>query len=165
MMDLQLLSIVHISKVDFWFCCIHLLGWDKALSHAFGFENGSCKKHWNCSVSSHLTRWPSLWSTFQLFLTSDKIKENPSFIIAHELFLYLHVAPLFCSYAICGDQTIKKIANTRPSTKARLANVDGVNMVCFDNLSGISLWLFVSLCLFWIVFWKFQLSVTQYTQA
>ncbi|KAJ8649290.1 hypothetical protein MRB53_002313 [Persea americana] len=31
-------------------------------------------------------------------------------------------------YAICGDQTIKKIANTRPSTKARLANVDGVNM-------------------------------------
>lgn len=30
-------------------------------------------------------------------------------------------------YAICGDQTIKKIAKTRPSTKARLANIDGVN--------------------------------------
>ncbi|KAL5580452.1 hypothetical protein UlMin_012894 [Ulmus minor] len=30
-------------------------------------------------------------------------------------------------YAICGDQTIKKIALTRPSTKARLANIDGVN--------------------------------------
>ncbi|KAJ4719262.1 ATP-dependent DNA helicase [Melia azedarach] len=30
-------------------------------------------------------------------------------------------------YALCGDQTIKKIALTRPSTKARLANIDGVN--------------------------------------
>ncbi|KAL5759023.1 hypothetical protein ACOSP7_021634 [Xanthoceras sorbifolium] len=30
-------------------------------------------------------------------------------------------------YAICGDQTIKRIALTRPSTKARLANIDGVN--------------------------------------
>lgn len=30
-------------------------------------------------------------------------------------------------YAICGDQAIKKIASTRPSTKARLANIDGVN--------------------------------------
>ncbi|KAG4387360.1 hypothetical protein AAZX31_11G210000 [Glycine max] len=30
-------------------------------------------------------------------------------------------------YAICGDQTIKKIALPRPSTKARLANIDGVN--------------------------------------
>ncbi|XP_022642316.1 uncharacterized protein LOC106776266 isoform X2 [Vigna radiata var. radiata] len=30
-------------------------------------------------------------------------------------------------YAICGDQTIRKIALTRPSTKARLANINGVN--------------------------------------
>ncbi|KAG9152501.1 hypothetical protein Leryth_016425 [Lithospermum erythrorhizon] len=30
-------------------------------------------------------------------------------------------------YAICGDQTLQKIALTRPSTKARLANIDGVN--------------------------------------
>ncbi|KAK7301998.1 hypothetical protein RJT34_12875 [Clitoria ternatea] len=30
-------------------------------------------------------------------------------------------------YALCGDQTIRKIALTRPSTKARLANIDGVN--------------------------------------
>ncbi|KAI8523388.1 hypothetical protein RHMOL_Rhmol13G0069300 [Rhododendron molle] len=30
-------------------------------------------------------------------------------------------------YALCGDQTLKKIALTRPSTKARLANIDGVN--------------------------------------
>ncbi|KAJ8751579.1 hypothetical protein K2173_016825 [Erythroxylum novogranatense] len=30
-------------------------------------------------------------------------------------------------YAICGDQTIKRISLTRPSTKARLANIDGVN--------------------------------------
>lgn len=30
-------------------------------------------------------------------------------------------------YALCGDQTVKKIALARPSTKARLANIDGVN--------------------------------------
>lgn len=30
-------------------------------------------------------------------------------------------------YAICGDQTVKRIVLTRPSTKARLANIDGVN--------------------------------------
>ncbi|KAK2644672.1 hypothetical protein Ddye_019867 [Dipteronia dyeriana] len=30
-------------------------------------------------------------------------------------------------YAVCGDQTLKQIALTRPSTKARLANIDGVN--------------------------------------
>jgi superfamily II DNA helicase RecQ len=38
-----------------------------------------------------------------------------------------------CRYAICGDQTIKKFAVTRPSTKARLANIDGVNQVCLNN--------------------------------
>ncbi|XP_065880373.1 uncharacterized protein [Euphorbia lathyris] len=30
-------------------------------------------------------------------------------------------------YAVCGDQTMKRIALTRPSTKARLANIEGVN--------------------------------------
>ncbi|KAJ4817025.1 ATP-dependent DNA helicase recQ [Rhynchospora pubera] len=30
-------------------------------------------------------------------------------------------------YAICGDQTIFKITKIRPSTRARLANIDGVN--------------------------------------
>ncbi|MFS7903155.1 putative DNA helicase [Helianthus anomalus] len=30
-------------------------------------------------------------------------------------------------YAVCGDLTLKKIVATRPSTKARLANIDGVN--------------------------------------
>uniref|UniRef100_A0A2N9HLW9 HRDC domain-containing protein n=1 Tax=Fagus sylvatica TaxID=28930 RepID=A0A2N9HLW9_FAGSY len=30
-------------------------------------------------------------------------------------------------YAVCGDETIKIIALRRPSTKARLANIDGVN--------------------------------------
>ncbi|XP_042514697.1 probable ATP-dependent DNA helicase RecQ [Macadamia integrifolia] len=30
-------------------------------------------------------------------------------------------------YAICSDQTIQNIARTRPSSKARLANIDGVN--------------------------------------
>ena len=35
----------------------------------------------------------------------------------------------FSRYAICGDQTIIKITKTRPSTQARLANIDGVNQV------------------------------------
>ncbi|XP_047322421.1 ATP-dependent DNA helicase RecQ-like [Impatiens glandulifera] len=30
-------------------------------------------------------------------------------------------------YAICSDETLKRLALTRPSTKARLANIDGVN--------------------------------------
>ncbi|CAN6468404.1 unnamed protein product [Victoria cruziana] len=30
-------------------------------------------------------------------------------------------------YAICSDQTIERLAKIRPSTKARLANIDGVN--------------------------------------
>ncbi|XP_073040395.1 uncharacterized protein [Primulina eburnea] len=30
-------------------------------------------------------------------------------------------------YALCGDQTLRRIAATRPSTRARLANIDGVN--------------------------------------
>ncbi|KAH9620539.1 hypothetical protein KSS87_012645 [Heliosperma pusillum] len=30
-------------------------------------------------------------------------------------------------YAVCGDATLKKIALVRPSTKVRLANIDGVN--------------------------------------
>ncbi|CAI9770713.1 unnamed protein product [Fraxinus pennsylvanica] len=30
-------------------------------------------------------------------------------------------------YAICGDQTLRRIALTRPSSRARLANIDGVN--------------------------------------
>lgn len=30
-------------------------------------------------------------------------------------------------YAVCGDDTVKKISLLRPSTKARLANIDGVN--------------------------------------
>uniref|UniRef100_A0A1D1YAD1 ATP-dependent DNA helicase n=1 Tax=Anthurium amnicola TaxID=1678845 RepID=A0A1D1YAD1_9ARAE len=31
-------------------------------------------------------------------------------------------------YAVCGDQTIKKITKIRPSTRARLSNIDGVNL-------------------------------------
>lgn len=31
-------------------------------------------------------------------------------------------------YAICGDQTMRRMVKIRPSTKARLANIDGVNM-------------------------------------
>lgn len=39
----------------------------------------------------------------------------------------LAIAADTAPYAICGDQTLKRIALTRPSTKARLANIDGVN--------------------------------------
>ncbi|RDX94035.1 hypothetical protein CR513_23629, partial [Mucuna pruriens] len=38
-------------------------------------------------------------------------------------------------YALCGDQTIRKIALTRPSTKARLANIDGVNQKLSQGLN------------------------------
>ncbi|KAK1312755.1 ATP-dependent DNA helicase Q-like 3 [Acorus calamus] len=37
-------------------------------------------------------------------------------------------------YAICGDQTIKKITKIRPSTKVRLANIDGVNQVSYVHI-------------------------------
>ncbi|GFZ01790.1 hypothetical protein Acr_15g0003990 [Actinidia rufa] len=37
-------------------------------------------------------------------------------------------------YAICGDQTLKKIALTRPSTNARLANIDGVNQAAISKV-------------------------------
>jgi len=37
--------------------------------------------------------------------------------------------PTCFRYAICGDQTIRNFAKMRPSTGARLANIDGVNQV------------------------------------
>ncbi|CAL5061003.1 unnamed protein product [Urochloa decumbens] len=40
-------------------------------------------------------------------------------------------------YAICGDQTIRNFAKTRPSTGARLANIDGVNQHFMSRFSGI----------------------------
>ncbi|VAH42145.1 unnamed protein product [Triticum turgidum subsp. durum] len=36
-------------------------------------------------------------------------------------------------YAICGDQTLRHFAKIRPSTGARLANIDGVNQVSLSN--------------------------------
>ncbi|KAL6516412.1 hypothetical protein OROGR_019717 [Orobanche gracilis] len=30
-------------------------------------------------------------------------------------------------YALCGDQTLRRITSMRPSTRARLANIDGIN--------------------------------------
>lgn len=44
---------------------------------------------------------------------------------------------LICRYAICGDQTIKSIAKIRPSNRARLANIDGVNQVNLDLLNSL----------------------------
>ncbi|RLM87531.1 hypothetical protein C2845_PM04G34160 [Panicum miliaceum] len=39
-------------------------------------------------------------------------------------------------YAICGDQTIRSFAKMRPSTGARLANIDGVNQHFVSRFSG-----------------------------
>ncbi|KAI3829909.1 hypothetical protein L1987_04040 [Smallanthus sonchifolius] len=39
-------------------------------------------------------------------------------------------------YAVCGDLTLKKIVATRPSTKARLANIDGVNQHLVTTYGG-----------------------------
>ncbi|XP_020273084.1 uncharacterized protein LOC109848140 isoform X2 [Asparagus officinalis] len=39
-------------------------------------------------------------------------------------------------YAICGDETIVKIAKIRPSTRARLANIDGVNQHFVSKYGG-----------------------------
>jgi hypothetical protein len=39
------------------------------------------------------------------------------------------VNPAYYRYAVCGDQTIRNFAKMRPSTGARLANIDGVNQV------------------------------------
>jgi hypothetical protein len=35
-------------------------------------------------------------------------------------------------YDICGDQTIRNFAKMRPSTGARLANIDGVSQVLLN---------------------------------
>lgn len=35
----------------------------------------------------------------------------------------------FHRYAICNEKTLQKIAKSRPSTEARLRNIDGVNQV------------------------------------
>ncbi|KQJ86192.1 hypothetical protein BRADI_4g03880v3 [Brachypodium distachyon] len=40
-------------------------------------------------------------------------------------------------YAICGDQTLRHFAKIRPSTGARLANIDGVNQHFVRHYSGI----------------------------
>ncbi|WOL01871.1 hypothetical protein Cni_G10590 [Canna indica] len=43
-------------------------------------------------------------------------------------FLKLYDNVFLCNrYAICGDETIKRLTKLRPSTKARLANMDGIN--------------------------------------
>ncbi|XP_051213624.1 uncharacterized protein [Lolium perenne] len=39
-------------------------------------------------------------------------------------------------YAICGDQTLRHFARIRPSTGARLANIDGVNQHFISRYSG-----------------------------
>ncbi|XP_037483480.1 ATP-dependent DNA helicase RecQ-like [Triticum dicoccoides] len=39
-------------------------------------------------------------------------------------------------YAICGDQTLRHFAKIRPSTGARLANIDGVNQHFISRYSG-----------------------------
>ncbi len=57
-----------------------------------------------------------------------------------------------CRYAVCGDETIKIIALRRPSTKARLANIDGVNQVRLNNRNN-------NICFPYIGLFTFTLSV------
>ena len=54
-------------------------------------------------------------------------------------------------YAICGDQTLRNFVKLRPSTMARLANIDGVNQVPFQiiipviaHFSAVTQTLFIS---------------------
>ncbi|RLN34688.1 putative ATP-dependent DNA helicase RecQ [Panicum miliaceum] len=71
-------------------------------------------------------------------LESEKFSEDESKLyqmllnVRMELAQDIGTAP----YAICGDQTIRNFAKMRPSTGARLANIDGVNQHFVSRFSG-----------------------------
>ncbi|KAG2639100.1 hypothetical protein PVAP13_2NG634500 [Panicum virgatum] len=70
-------------------------------------------------------------------LESEKFSEDESKLyqmllnVRMELAQNIGTAP----YAICGDQTIRNFAKMRPSTGARLANIDGVNQHFISRFS------------------------------
>lgn len=114
-------------------CQILYSGWGSTLSHAFRREGKACKGHWNCSVGFicfYLSQ--ILVNDWSFIHTSQGIWRHVKRLSFIVLNYYSQSDPWFpfCSYAICGDATIKKFALVRPSTRARLANIDGVNQVC-----------------------------------
>ncbi|KAL9320181.1 hypothetical protein ACSQ67_012020 [Phaseolus vulgaris] len=76
-------------------------------------DNGNTQEEFKTLSTSELEGFSEAEKKFHQMLLEERL----------ELARSVGTAP----YAICGDQTIRKIALTRPSTKARLANINGVN--------------------------------------
>ncbi|CAD6216658.1 unnamed protein product [Miscanthus lutarioriparius] len=74
-----------------------------------------------------------------LTLESEKISEDESKLYQMLLNVRMKLAQDIgtAPYAICGDQTIRNFAKMRPSTGARLANIDGVNQHFISRFSNI----------------------------
>ncbi|XP_066391510.1 uncharacterized protein [Miscanthus floridulus] len=72
-------------------------------------------------------------------LGSEKISEDESKLYQMLLNVRMKLAQDIgtAPYAICGDQTIRNFAKMRPSTGARLANIDGVNQHFISRFSNI----------------------------
>ncbi|TKW36547.1 hypothetical protein SEVIR_2G447500v4 [Setaria viridis] len=72
-------------------------------------------------------------------LESEKFSEDESKLYQMLLNVRMKLAQDIgtAPYAICGDQTIRNFAKMRPSTGARLANIDGVNQHFISRFSGI----------------------------
>lgn len=72
-------------------------------------------------------------------LESEKFSEDESKLYQMLLNVRMQLAQDIgtAPYAICGDQTIRNFAKMRPSTGARLANIDGVNQHFISRFSGI----------------------------
>ena len=84
----------------------------KALSFTSGCSNEDCKRIRNCTVSQSLN-----YPIFKFLVFFSK---------AWIIFFLKKIR-----YAICGDEVIRRITKKRPSTRARLANIEGVNQVTF----------------------------------
>ncbi|KAF8656550.1 hypothetical protein HU200_060609 [Digitaria exilis] len=71
-------------------------------------------------------------------LESEKFSEDESKLYQMLLNVRMKLAQDIgtAPYAICGDQTIRNFAKMRPSTGARLANIDGVNQHFVSRFSG-----------------------------
>ncbi|OEL23807.1 Werner syndrome ATP-dependent helicase-like protein [Dichanthelium oligosanthes] len=71
-------------------------------------------------------------------LDSEKFSEDESKLYQMLLNVRMKLAQDIgtAPYAICGDQTIRNFAKMRPSTGARLANIDGVNQHFISRFSG-----------------------------
>lgn len=72
-------------------------------------------------------------------LESEKFSEDESKLYQRLLNVRMKIAQDIgtAPYAVCGDQTIRNFAKMRPSTGARLANIDGVNQHFISRFSNI----------------------------